>query len=219
MRSTPTITGLDGSATAAGQRHSDAPAWALMMAGATGVASALYLAFVSPVVTDDRFSYPLSESGFTAIQDFFFVHHLLLAWGLYAVWRRGYAGTGGWALTGGALAVLAMTLLAVQELVAISAADAAYPSDQTDVVEGIYGVLSMLNGVALVVFGIAVLRAGRWLGWRRWVLLGLGIYVFVPLTPAIFGPFVLARLVIGGWMLLFGVLGWALLRRAPAGAR
>lgn len=192
----------------------DAPAWALVVAGAVGAAGAAYLAFVSPVVADDHFSYPLSADGFAAIQGFFFVHHLVLAWGLYAVWRGGFAGTGRLARTGGWLSVLAMVLLAVQELVAISAADAAYPSDQTDVVEGIYGALSMLNGVALIVFGLAAVRAGRWGG--RWLLLVAGIYVFVPLTPAVFGPFVVARLAIGGWMLLFAALGWTLLRRESA---
>jgi hypothetical protein len=39
-----------------------------------------------------------------------------------------------------------------------------------------------------------------------------GVYVFVPLTPALLGPFVLARLAITGWMLLFAALGWVLLR-------
>jgi hypothetical protein len=191
----------------------------LVVAGVTGAAAAVYLAFVPPVVPDDQFSYPLSAGGFTAIQVFFFVHHLALAWGLYAVWRRGFAGSGTWAWIGGSLSVLAMTLLGIQELVAISAADASYPSDRTDLVEGIYGALSMLNGLALVVLGVAVVTAGRWHGWRRWVLLGLGIYVFVPLTPAIFGPFVVARLAIGAWMLLFAALGWALLRPEPAGDR
>lgn len=200
-------------------RHIDAPAWALVVAGATGAATAVFLAVVPAAVNDDRFSYPLTTAGFAVIQVFFFVHHLALAWGLYAVWQRGYGGAGAWAWLAGALSVIAMTLLAVQELVVISAADAAYPSAQTDVVEGIYGVLSMLNGVALIGLGVAVAVARRWHGWRRWTVLALGIYVFVPMTPAIFGPFVVARLAIGGWMLLFAALGWALLRPDPPGDR
>jgi hypothetical protein len=44
------------------------------------------------------------------------------------------------------------------------------------------------------------------------VVLALGIYVFLPLTPAIMGPFVAGRLAIGGWMLLFAVLGLGLTR-------
>lgn len=66
-------------------------------------------------------------------------------------------------------------------------------------------------------FGVAALRARRWSGWRRWLLLVLGVYVIVPLTPAILGPFVIARLTIGLWMLLFAALGWALLNPGPTG--
>jgi len=40
----------------------------------------------------------------------------------------------------------------------------------------------------------------------------LGVYVFVPLTPAIMGTFTAGRLGIGGWMLLFAVLGFGLTR-------
>lgn len=188
----------------------DAPAWALLIAGATGAAAAVFLVVVPAAVADDQFSYPLTAAGFTVIQVFFFVHHLALAWGLYAVWRRGFGGAGPWVRIAGALSVLAMVLLAVQELVAISAAT--YPSARTDAVESVYGVLSIFNGVALIGLGVAVAAARRWRGWRRWAVLALGVYVFVPMTPAIFGPFVVARLAIGGWMVLFAALGWALLR-------
>lgn len=68
-------------------------------------------------------------------------------------------------------------------------------------------------GLFLILAGIAVLRARVWPGWQRYLPLALGIYVFVPLTPGIFGPFVIARLVIAGWMALFAVLGWVLLRQ------
>ncbi|GAA1755069.1 hypothetical protein [Luedemannella helvata] len=186
--------------------------WALLLAGLTGVACGFFLAYVPPAVTDDRFSYPLTADGYVAIQVFFFVHHLALAWGLLAVWRTGYAGRGVLAVMGAVASVGSMVLLAGQELVAISARDAAYPSPETDTIEGVYGVLSMFNGFALILLGIAVARARRWQGWPRFVVLALGIFVFVPLTPALFGPFVLARLTIGAWMLIFALLGVALLR-------
>jgi hypothetical protein len=186
--------------------------WLLVGAGITGAASAVFLAFLPPLVGNDRFGYPLAPTGFIAIQIFFFVHHLAVVWGLLAVWRSGFAGDGRLARIGGLASVVSMALLAVQELVAISVTDAAYPSEATGTVEGVYGVLSLLNGAALIVFGIAVLRARRWGGWSRLVPLVLGVYVIVPLTPAIFGPFVVARLTIGLWMLLFALLGLILLR-------
>jgi hypothetical protein len=182
------------------------------VAGVLGAASAIFLAYIPSELPEERFSYPLDTGGFTAIQVFFFVHHLALAGGLWAVWRSGAAGHGRHATIGGAGSVVTMGLLAVQELVAISAASASYPSTLADTVGGVYGGVSLLNGVVLILFGVAVLRAGRWTGWSRWLPLILGVYVIVPLTPAIFGPFVLARLTIGLWMLLFAALGWALRR-------
>jgi hypothetical protein len=47
------------------------------------------------------------------------------------------------------------------------------------------------------------------------VLLTLGVYVFVPLFPAVIGPMVQGRIAIGVWMLLFAALGIALVRAAP----
>ena len=69
-----------------------------------------------------RFSFPLTASGFVVIQVLVFVHHLALAWGIYEVWRRGLAGHGVLGRVGGLGSVLAMAALAVQELVASSAA-------------------------------------------------------------------------------------------------
>lgn len=67
------------------------------------------------------------------------------------------------------------------------------------------------SGSGLIVARIAVVRAQRWAGWRRWLPLLLGVWVFVPMTPAMFSSFVLGRLAIGGWMGLFGLLGYALM--------
>lgn len=37
------------------------------------------------------------------------------------------------------------------------------------------------------------------------------------MTPALFGPFVFARLAITAWMLLFALLGWVLMRQPMSG--
>lgn len=42
----------------------------------------------------------------------------------------------------------------------------------------------------------------------------IGIATCVELTPGMFGGFVIARLAIGNWMLLFGALGQALREEA-----
>ena len=89
---------------------------------------------------------------------------------------------------------------------AITAAEDPYPSPRTDVLDVLYGVASIAIGVGLLLVGVAVRRQGAWLGWRRWVPLALGVWVFVPMTPAIMAGFVPARLAITGWMLLFAAL-------------
>jgi hypothetical protein len=190
--------------------------WVCLVAGILGFASAILLIVVDPAVGEDRFSYPLASSGFVAIQVFFFVHHFGLLAGLYGLWRSGAIGPsrpGQWGAWG---AIAGMALLAVVELAAISGADSTHPSDRTDMIESLYGVPTVLIGVALIVAGIAVIRAGQWQGWRRFLPLALGAWVFVPMTPALFGPFVFARLAIGVWMLGFAALGWALVETETA---
>ncbi len=112
-----------------------------------------------------------------------------------------------------------MALLAVTELVAISGARSAYPSARTDLLDGLYGISSILIGVTLIMAGIAVIRMQRWQGWASAVPLLLGVYVFVPMIPALMGPHLLARLSIGGWMLGFAALGWALVEKSKRPAR
>jgi fructose-1,6-bisphosphatase/inositol monophosphatase family enzyme len=98
-------------------------------------------------------------------------------------------------------------VLTITNLVAVSAADSPYPSDRTDVLDGLYGTSSFVVGFGLVAAGIAVARDGRWVGWQRYAPLLVGVYVFVPMTPMIMASYSLARLGIGGWTLAFAVLG------------
>jgi hypothetical protein len=188
--------------------------WVCVAAGVLGLASAILLLVVEPAVAPDRFSYPFTPGGFAAAQVWFFVHHFGLLAGLYGLWRSGAVGRSWFGRIGAWGAIAGMGLLTVAELVAISGAESAHPSPRTDVIESVYGVASILIGLSLVVAGLAVIRTGRWQGWGRVVPLILGVYVFVPLTPALFSSYVLARLAIGGWMLGFAFLGWALVKTA-----
>ena len=81
-------------------------------------------------------------------------------------------------------------------------------------VGGLYGVPMVLLGLGMVVAGVGALRAGLFEGARWWLPLGLGVYVFVVLFPAVFGPMVAGRIAIGVWLLGFAALGLAIRRAA-----
>ena len=189
-------------------------------AGILGAASGLALAMVEPSVDSDRFSYPLSAEAFTWVQVWFGVHHLGLLAGLLAIRWAGALPDTRPARWGWAAAVVGMAGLAVTEIVAIAAADADVDSGIGAMLGGLYGITCVAMGVGLVLAGASMWRARVWEGWRRGVVLALGVWVFVPMFPAlIVTPTDGARLAIGGWMLLFVGLGVALLspvRRAVA---
>ncbi len=181
-----------------------------MAAGILGAVSGIFLAVYPGQVSEDMFSYPLTAGGFTVIQIWFFVQHLGLLAGIAALGRTEAMASGLASRWGTGLAASGMALLALTELIAITARNSTYPGDGTGLLDALYGVSSLAVGVGLILAGIAVRRRGCWTGWRGLVVLVAGIFVFVPMTPAMMGPFVLARLAITVWMLLFAALGYAL---------
>ena len=181
-----------------------------LASGILGAVSGIFLAVYPAQVAEDMFSYPLTAGGFTVIQIWFFVQHLGLLVGIAALARAAVMAQGRSARGGSGLAVSGMALLAVTELIAITARNSTYPGNGTGQLDVLYGVSSVAVGVGLILAGNAVRRRGRWTGWRGVVVLVAGIFVFVPMMPALMGPFVLARLAITVWMLLFAALGYAL---------
>ncbi|MDQ0822467.1 hypothetical protein QFZ79_000205 [Arthrobacter sp. V4I6] len=177
-----------------------------------GAASGVLLAFVEPAVPENQWSYPLNVTAFTAIQVWFAVQHLGLLLGLLALRWTGAVGQSTLGRIGHFVAVAAMLGFAATELAAISAAHDTTDSARVGALGAAYGVFSIVLGAALVLEGIAVVRAGAWQGWRRWIPLALGVWVFVPMLPALALSFIGARFAIAGWMLLFAALGWALVR-------
>ena len=104
------------------------------------------------------------------------VVHLAELAAVVALGRSGAAGTGVLAKLGLGLAGLGELMLAVAEVITVSA---------TGLSDTLFAVAPNLVGLGLVLTGIAVIRTGRWTGWRRFVTLALGVYVFVVLTPVI----------------------------------
>lgn len=183
-----------------------------LAAGVLGAAVGVLLSVYPGQVPEDAYSYPLATGGFTVVQVMLFLQHLGLVAGLLALRSLGVLGDGRAGRAGWAVAVFGMLLLAVTELYGITAADVTYPSSRTDPLDALYAVSSILIAVGLIAAGVAVARSSVWSGWRRWIVLATGVYVLVPMMPALMGPFVVARLAISGWMLLFAALGWALLQ-------
>lgn len=183
----------------------------LVATGILGFASGAVLAVVEPSVSAERFSYPLTADGFTLAQIWFALHHVGLLVGLVGLRRAGVLPGSRVARWGWGLAFGGMVGLTLTELVAVAAAGDAVDTTRAVVVGALYGLDCTAIGVGLVLAGVAVVRARSWTGWRRWVVLSLGVWVFVPMFPAlILTPTDGARWAIGGWMLLFAALGVAL---------
>lgn len=123
------------------------------------------------------------------------------------------AGGTGWLLRAGVtLAGLGQLALAVGE-----------PVGAGPVADALFAAGPNLTGLGLILTGIAVVRNGAWTGWRRWITLVCGIYVFVALTPMIIAsggppaPPALAGLL--GWEILWVGLAAAVLTASPAEVR
>ena len=184
---------------------------ATIVGAATGIIGALVLVLAPPIVAADVFSYPLDATGHAIAQLSFFLNHVLLALGLIALAlspasRARPGRLGAW------IALGAMTLLSVCELWAIVLAEATYPSPETAPIDAAYGIASIGLGIGLVLAGIGVARTRVWTGWARWIVLVLGVMVFVVVTPGLMLGFVGGRLALATWMVAWVFFGVALLR-------
>ncbi|QEO13822.1 hypothetical protein FLP10_04840 [Agromyces intestinalis] len=192
--------------------------WAAIVGGIVGAASGIALLVVPPAAPPDVFNFPLAPEVFAINQWVFLAHHLVIAFAIWAFWRAGLAGRGRLAATGATLAVGAMTVLAVWEIVAISGTGLPYPGDETAWIDAGYGLCSVVNAIGMILLGVAAARARVLTGPARWSVLAIGVYVFVPNLPLLFAGIVIGRITLSVWMLLFVWLGWGMLRWARAAA-
>jgi len=95
---------------------------------------------------------------------------------IVALAMTGAAGTGLLGRLGPGIAGLGALMLAVAEVITESARSLS---------DTLFAIAPNLAGIGLILTGIAVIRTGRWTGWRRYVSLVLGVYVFVVVTPVI----------------------------------
>ena len=167
---------------------------------------------VPPMVGPDRFSYPFTAGWHIAAEVFFALQHLTLLAGVVGL--AAYCGRYGSRLVRAGLVVTGLGVLTLVGCEVLAATAAYEPSDSpwAMTVGSLYGVAMLLMGVGLLIAGLVIARRRMLTGWARWITLATGGYVFVILFPAVFGPNVAGRLAIGGWMLAWAAVGWAVAR-------
>ena len=129
------------------------------------------------------------------------VSHLLLLAGMVGLARSGAAGRDRLAVGGLGLTLLGLAMLVV--------AEAVWLSGQGDP-GALYGVATLALGLGPILAGVAVIRAGRWGGWRRFTLLACGLYVPLALLPSMALPGPAMNYAIGLWGVCWLLLGVAL---------
>ncbi len=183
----------------------------LCLVGAViGAIGGLVTGFIPPAVSSDWYSYPYSPTGFLLAQLVFMLNHVLLFVGLLGLARSGAAGSGFLGRAGVWISLIGLATLTLCEIGAMTLATSLYPSPGTGFLDTSFGIASTLIGLGLTLAGVAVVKANEWTGWRRFIVLICGAAVFVIVIPGILGPFLVARLALTVWMLMFAALGWAL---------
>jgi hypothetical protein len=192
---------------------------ACLVAGLLGAATAVYLALRSPLVGEDMWTYPQRAGGeFATTQTIFALVHIGMILGLLALRWCGAVPATRLGRIGHGVAIAGMVGLTINELLAISAAGQATDSTAAGTIGAIYGLVSTMIGLGMIIAGIAVVRDGVWWGWQRWLPLVMGIWLFIPTMPALFLEGDVARIALGIWALLFAVLGWVLWLGNPTAA-
>jgi len=184
----------------------------LVVAGLVGCASAVVVLVWPHQVSDRRYSYPFDATWYAVAQLVFAVQHLGLVAGLVGLTGIAWSRSRGATRVGLVLTTAGLVLLTGCEVFALSASDALVGSARANTVDGSYGVPMTVIGGGMLVAGAGLARRPVLPGAGRWGLLALGVYLFVVMFPAVFGPMVAGRVAIGVWMLMFAGLGLGLMR-------
>jgi uncharacterized membrane protein len=136
--------------------------------------------------------------------------HALVLVGIIGLARSGAAGDGWLGKIGLGLAIIMGALFIPAEL-----------SIQVNLPLGstLDGICSMGLGLGMILTGIAVLRAGRWQGWTRFIPLLFGLYPFLLIMPYVFLTGAPNFVAIGGWGVFSLLLGVALRAEDAVAAR
>ncbi|OHV58932.1 hypothetical protein [Pseudofrankia sp. BMG5.36] len=198
---------------------------AAIVLGLLGAAQAVATVAWPAQVSDGQYSYPFTPHWYTAAMIFFAVQQLgvLAGIGGIALLARARASQA----TRAGLLIGTIATILLMAIAAIAAITTAHDAAGLGPGRGIRQRLRRADDRdrdrpghrrhrSGPTAGPARAGPGR-AGPGRWIVLALGIYVFVPMLPALFEPVVLGRLAFGLWMLLVAALGLILVRagRSP----
>lgn len=167
------------------------------------------------VVPPDAISAPYTPGVFRVTEVIWTVAHVLMLIGTIGFARSGAIGSSRLGGIGNRIALVGMALIVPCELGYAFFATAVEGSTAVMFLDSAIGLASMIAGLGYLLAGIAVLRAGRWQGWRRFIPLLCGVFVFVALLPITFALPDLFLWPIAGWSLCFAPLGIALYQQRP----
>ncbi len=164
-------------------------------------------------VDSSRYSFPFTANGYVIAQATFFLQHLPLVVAVFAVAALPAVRRTKLAHRALVVATAGLGLLALMELIAMSAATTANDSTLGITISSLYTIPVLLTGGGLLVAGTVLLRRRALGPILRCTLIALGAFVFVGLGPAMAtDSFVAGRLAIMAWMVLFAALGWMMQR-------
>jgi hypothetical protein len=150
----------------------------LVIAGAMlTIAGAVLSAIVqgSSSVADDLVRYPFSHDAFLPFTVFAAVCHLLMLVGVIYLARGGLAGDSRTGRTGLGCVIAGLALLFVCEWAQLPFADQHTSNTGPSIVDGGFGLATLLLAGGMIAVGIATLRHPIWGSWRRYAPLTCGL--------------------------------------------
>ena len=144
------------------------------------------------------------------------IAHLFMLIGTIGFARSGAVGSSRLGSIGNWIAIVGMALIVPCELGYAFFATAVDDSSEVMFLDSAMGLATMVAALGFLLAGSAMLRAGRWQGWQRFIPLLCGAFVVVVLMPIIFTLPDLFLWPVAGWSACFVPLGIALYQQRPA---
>ncbi len=177
-------------------------------AAASAVAGIIVAAVVTPSseIPTAMWSSPWSATALVPVSILYAVLHAAVLVGLLGLARVGPG------RVGALIAVAGTAVLTLAELASIPIADQRMDDTGPGLVGTTFGLGTVVSAIGLLVAGVAIVRARRWTGWRRYIVLVAGLWTVV-LVGLVNTPFLAVAVGIYGLAL---TAVFAALATAPA---